>query len=164
MYVELETERLFIRPITAKDSQFIFRLVNAEGWLKFIGDRNITDIYDAENYILRIIENKHFFYLVFEIKETKLPIGIVTFLYRDNQDYPDIGFALLPEFEKNGFAFEACKKYLDEIIRHKTTSKVIAITIPENHKSITLLNCLGLTFQNNFTTENEQLSLFVITI
>ncbi len=164
MFVTLETERLSIRPITIKDSQFMYQLVNTEGWLQFIGDRNISDTKDAEKYIQNIIENKRFFYHVFELKETKQPIGIVTFLYRDQHEFPDIGFALLPEFEKNGYTMEACKNYLDQIIKYKINTTIIAITLPENIKSITLLNRLGLTFQHHFTQGKETLSLFALTI
>ena len=37
----LKTERLQLRQFTLDDSEFIIRLLNSEGWLKFIGDRNV---------------------------------------------------------------------------------------------------------------------------
>ena len=49
----LETERLRIRPLSVEDSKFILELVNTEGWLKFIGDRNVKGIPDAIEYIER---------------------------------------------------------------------------------------------------------------
>lgn len=100
MYKEILTDRLLIRPITVGDANFIYSLVNSNGWLKYIGDRNIRNNQDAENYIQKILENKNYYYNVFEIKETKEPIGIITFLHRDNHEFPDIGFALLPKYEK----------------------------------------------------------------
>ena len=100
MYKELETERLLIRPITTNDHEFILALLNSKGWLKYIGERNVRNSDEAKKYIQNILENKNFFYSVFEIKETKQAIGIITFLKRDNQEFPDMGFALLPDFEK----------------------------------------------------------------
>jgi RimJ/RimL family protein N-acetyltransferase len=164
MYKELETDRLLIRAITIGDSEFIFTLVNSPGWLKFIGDRNIRNGDDAVNYINKIIENKNFFYSVFEIKQTKQSIGIITFLNRDNQEFPDIGFALLPEFEKKGYTFEACRKYLDEIIQNKISSKILGITLPENENSIKLLKRLGLEFEQNITKDNETISLYSMSL
>ena len=52
----LETERLRIRPLSAEDSKFILELVNTEGWLKFIGDRNVKDLPDAIDYIEKIMK------------------------------------------------------------------------------------------------------------
>ena len=100
MNLNLETERLYIRPLMIKDVDFILQLLNSKGWIQFIGDRNVKDIKAANDYIQRILLNNKFFYSVFEIKETNTPIGIVTFLYRENKNYPDIGFAMLPEYEK----------------------------------------------------------------
>ena len=164
MYKQLETNRLLIRPIATTDSEFILALVNTPGWLQFIGDRNISNTNDAEQYIQRILDNQNFFYSVFELRETQQPIGLVTFLYRDNQEFPDIGFALLPQFEKNGYTFEAAGKYLNELIRQKVSPTITGITDPENEKSIKLLKRLGLTFQRNFTQNSKELSLYAITI
>jgi RimJ/RimL family protein N-acetyltransferase len=102
MYKELQTDRLLIRPIKIEDKEFIYSLVNSDGWLKYIGNRNIGNNNDAEKYIQKIIENKNFFYSIIEILETNEQIGILTFLNRESQEFPDIGFALLPQFEKKG--------------------------------------------------------------
>jgi [ribosomal protein S5]-alanine N-acetyltransferase len=160
MYKQLETDRLLIRPIRLTDKDFIFSLVNSEGWLKFIGDRNVKNTSDAKKYIQKILDNSKFFYSVFEIKETKRPIGIVTFLYRDNQEFPDIGFALLPEFEKKGYTFEATKKYLDQVLSQGPVRHVIGITFPENKSSIRILERLGLTFEKTVIKGDDTLSLY----
>lgn len=164
MYKEIQTERLLIRPIKLEDKHFIYSLVNTNGWLKYIGDRNIKNSSNAENYIQKILDNKNYYYNVIENINTKEPIGIVTFLKRASQEFPDIGFALLPQFEKKGYTFEACKKYLDEIISLKSYHKIIGITIPENINSIKLLQRLGLEFERNVTENNEILSVYSITI
>ena len=158
MYKKLETERLFIRPIQLEDSEFILELVNSEGWLKFIGDRNIKNKLDAENYIKKILGIPLFFYSVFELKTTGEKLGIITFLNRENKEYPDIGFALLPQFEKNGFTFEASSKYMETLKESGNYKIITGITIPENSKSIKLLEKLGLTFQEN-VTEDEKIIL-----
>ena len=164
MYKEILTDRLLIRPITVGDASFIYSLVNSNGWLKYIGDRNIRNNQDAENYIQKILENKNYYYNVFEIKETKEPIGIITFLYRDNHEFPDIGFALLPKYEKKGYTFEASKEYLNEIIKSKICKKIIGITVPENENSIKLLRRLGLEFESKVKVDNTELSIYSMTI
>ena len=47
----LETERLLLRNIEVTDAPFFFELFNSEGWLKYIGDRNIKTVADAEQQI-----------------------------------------------------------------------------------------------------------------
>ncbi|HDZ05689.1 hypothetical protein LCGC14_0066040 [marine sediment metagenome] len=160
MYINIETERLTIRPINLKDAEFIIDLVNSEGWLKFIGDRNVSDKNDAEKYIQKILDNNHFYYNVFELKRPKKTIGIVTLLERENEIFPDIGFALIPYFGSNGYTLEATKAYLDEIKKINKYDNIIAITIPENQKSINLLEKLGLRYGGNYKKGNENLSYF----
>ena len=47
----LETERLRLREFTLNDTDFLIRLLNSEGWLKNIGDRNVRTKQEAESYI-----------------------------------------------------------------------------------------------------------------
>lgn len=46
-----ETERLLIRPMSVEDADIIFELYNMPSFIKYIGDRNIRSLSDAENYI-----------------------------------------------------------------------------------------------------------------
>ena len=159
MNLNLETERLYMRPLMIKDVDFIIQLLNSKGWIQFIGDRNVKDIKAANEYIQRILLNKKYFYTVFEIKETNMPIGIVTFLYRENKNYPDIGFAMLPQYEKKGYAFEAANNYLKELNKNQV-GKIIAITKPDNENSITLLKKLGLVFEKSYSENDEILDMY----
>lgn len=160
MYKYLESERLVIRPIEIGDASFIFSLVNSEGWLRNIGDRNIKNDQDAANYIHKILSNKKYYYNVFELKTENKAIGIITFLAREKFSFPDIGFAILPEFEKLGYTFEAANKYLQELVLYGSQNKIIGITLKNNIPSINLLSKLGLTFEKNYFEGDEELSLY----
>jgi ribosomal-protein-alanine N-acetyltransferase len=164
MYRQIETERLLIRPIKITDTSFILDLLNSDGWLQFIGDRKVKNVVDAEKYIQNILDNEKFYYSVFELKESKQKVGIITFLYRDNQRFPDIGFAMLPEFDKKGYAIKATKKYLEEIANEKKVNKVIAITLPDNSKSIRLIERLGLEYEDEIQDNSKILYLYARTL
>jgi ribosomal-protein-alanine N-acetyltransferase len=144
VYINLKTERLNLRPINLVDTRFILELVNSKGWLKFIGDRHVANELDAQQYIQKILDNANAHYTIFELKESSKAIGVVTFLKREDETYPDIGFALLPEFEGKGYTFEACKAYLEKIQASNKYENIIAFTKPDNSKSISLLQRLGL--------------------
>jgi RimJ/RimL family protein N-acetyltransferase len=159
MNLNLETDRLYIRPLLIKDVDFIIQLLNSKGWIQFIGDKNVKDIKAANDYIQRILLNNKYFYNVFEIKETNTPIGIVTFLFRENKNYPDIGFAMLPQYEKKGYAFEAANNYLEAFNKNQV-GKIIAITKPDNENSISLLKKLGLVFEKSYNENDEILDIY----
>lgn len=162
MNIHLETERLLINPLSENDFHFILKLLNTPGWLQFIGDRNVKSADDAQKYIGRIMENPKCHYHTFQLKETKETIGIITFLLRDTQQFPDIGYAMLPEFENRGFASEAAKSFLNKVISDKTADKIIAITLTENKKSIRLLQKIGLRFEKEYMEGGQEFSLYSI--
>src|SRR5215218_4924840 len=97
MQTTITTERLVLETLRASDHGFILELVNTEGWLQFIGDRNIHSKDDAIRYIQKIDEAQNFTYWVVRTKETGAPpMGIVSFLKRDYLEHFDLGFAFLP--------------------------------------------------------------------
>ncbi len=160
MYTSFETDRLIVRPIHLEDAPFILDLVNSKGWLEFIGDRNVSNTKDAEDYIQGILDKENFHYHVFALKHSLKPIGIVTFLHREGEEFPNIGFALLPEFEGKGYTYEASKSYLQKIESSNRYDNLIAITLPDNKKSIRLLEKLGLHYKGNFKRDEEVLSYY----
>ena len=160
MNTSFKTERLKLRPINLNDAAFILNLVNSKGWLKFIGDRNISDYNDSENYIKRILSKESNYYTIIELKNSSKAIGIVTFLEREDEMFPDLGFALLPEYESNGYAFEASKSYLEKIISLNKYKNIIAITMPDNKRSIALLTKLGLYYMDTYKKGKEYFSYY----
>jgi RimJ/RimL family protein N-acetyltransferase len=158
--MKLTTERLLILPLTVSHSQFILKLVNTEGWLKFIGNRHVTIEVEAVAYIERILSHKHISYWVVQLKDSKQSIGIVTFIQRDNLDHPDIGFAFLPEYGNKGYAYEASKAVLNKLIKDKQLSYILATTIPENISSIKLLEKLGLRFEKEIEVDEQKLLVY----
>ncbi|TNE72000.1 N-acetyltransferase [bacterium] len=159
MYLHFETERLNIRPIQINDAIFLFELMNSEGWLRFIGDRKIRTVESAKTYIQNALAKSNFFYNVFSLKATNEPVGLVTLIQRDTLPHPDIGFAQLPQYEGNGYAFEAASAYLKRL-RENRIENIIAITKPDNHHSIKLLTKLGLTFTNSQQNGHEENSIY----
>jgi RimJ/RimL family protein N-acetyltransferase len=90
-------------------------------------------------------------------------IGIVTLIKRDYLDHPDIGFAFLPAYSKNGYAFEATKEVLSDLLKQSGYQTILATTIKENDSSVKLLKKLGFGFSKEITHEKDLLQLFSIT-
>ena len=156
----LTTPNLTLATLQPGDVDFIFELVNMPEWIAFIGNRNIHTNDDALKYIDRILSNPGIHYYTVRLKEDNTPIGLVTFIKRDNLDYPDLGFAFLQRYAGKGYAYEGARAVLNDLIASKKYPRILATTVPENIRSINLLQRLGFTFQNNIGDAHEILSLY----
>jgi RimJ/RimL family protein N-acetyltransferase len=157
----ITTDRLLLNPLMESDGKFVLELVNTDGWLKFIGNRNVTSEADATAYIQKIINSSDINYWVIRLKGNNIPIGIITFIKRAYLTHHDIGFALLPAYENRGYAYEATEAVLYNIIqsaRHHT--HISAITNPDNSGSIKLLKKLGFEFHKMIKVEKENLQVY----
>jgi RimJ/RimL family protein N-acetyltransferase len=147
----IETERLALRELDATDAPFILRLVNDPSWLRFIGDRGIRTVADAEGYIAKgpaVSYAQHRFGLwLVSRKADGAPLGMCGLLKRDTLDDVDIGFAFLPEFGGQGYAREAAVATLAHGRAAFGLKRIVAITAPDNTRSIQLLGKLGFRFE-----------------
>jgi RimJ/RimL family protein N-acetyltransferase len=87
----------------------------------------------------------HSLYLV-ELKEDRVAIGMCGLIKRDTLDEIDIGYAYLPAWRGQGYAYEAARAVLD----HATAlgiRRLVAIVAPDNVASNALLRKLGMRFE-----------------
>jgi len=160
MQTNISTGRLLLNILSIEDHEFIRQLVNTKGWLEFIGDRNVHSEKEAIEYVNKILNSPNIYYWVVTIKETKTPVGIISFLKRDYLEHFDIGFAFLPEFTGNGYAYEAAKEVLSLVRTNPLYNPVLATTIPTNTSSIKLLIKLGLHFEKQMAVGQQQLDIY----
>ena len=162
MQADYKTIRLILNKLTVQDAAFIFELVNTPGWIKFIGDRNVKTTEDAVNFIQKIISNADINYWVVKLEDKQIAVGIITFIKRDYLEHHDIGFAFLPTYAKQGYAFEATLAVLTNLVKDKEYSTILATTIKENEASIQLLKKLGFTYRNEIKNGNDLLHVYAV--
>ena len=160
MQSSLTTERLLIEPLSLNESDFIFELLNTEGWIKFIGQRNINSAADATAYIQKIVDNPNTTYWSVKLKDAQTTIGLVTLIKRDYLEHHDIGFAFLPQFANKGYAYEAANAVLNHVMSAYHLSIILATTVPENGSSIKLLKKLRLEFDREIEEHSEVLWVY----
>lgn len=153
--------RLVIMPCELDDFEFIFKLLNSAGWIRFIGNRNVNSPEEAKAYIQKIHEKPGVTYWVVRAASDLVPVGIITLIKRDYMEYPDIGFAFLPEFAGQGYALEAVQAVLKKP-PFSEYRQLMAQTIPENASSIKLLTKLGFKFLREEEIENEKFRLYIL--
>lgn len=147
----VETPRLRIRELTIDDAEFVFGLVNEPSFLANIGDKGVKDLEGARQFILKspwTCQEKHGYgqFLV-ELKEGGDPVGVCGLLDRENLDVTDVGFAILPQYRKRGFAFEAASAMMEYGHLTLGIGKIVGLTSEDNIASIRVLEKLGMRFE-----------------
>ena len=162
----IETDRLRVRHLALEDAAFVLTLLNEPSWLRFIGDKGVRNLEDARNYLLSgplamYARHGHGLYLV-ERKSDAAAMGMCGLIKRDTLPDVDIGFAFLPVFWGQGYAYEAACAVLAHGRAAFGLARVVAITTPDNHASARLLEKLGLRFEEMLTLpgSSEPLRLF----
>lgn len=164
-YLTFETERLFLRPTAEEDAAFILELLNTPKWLINVGDRNVRSIDDAKAYIQNKItpqlERLGFANYTVIRKSDGAKMGSCGLYDREGLEGVDIGFAFLPQYEGQGYAFESAQMVKEAGIKHFGIKQISAITIPENMASRKLIEKLGLKFVETINLPDDEVELLL---
>ena len=161
----LETERLILRHLEEDDAPFILDLLNQPSFLRFIGDKGVRNLDQAREYMLTgpvASYAQHGYGLYLAQLRDGTPIGMCGLVRREVLDHPDVGYAFLPEYWSQGYAFEAARAVMVYARERLKLGMILAIVSPDNESSIRLLNRLGLRFERTLRLKDEadEVSLF----
>lgn len=164
----LQTERLILRWLDTDDAAFILQLVNEPSWLKYIGDKRVRTVQDAENYIrggpAEMYSRLGFGLYLVALRDGGEPVGICGLIKRESLQDVDLGFAFLPQFWGKGYAREAAAAtvvYAKDVLG---LSRIVAIVSQDNHPSGKLLERLGFRFERMAAVNptKEELKVYAI--
>lgn len=162
----LETERTILRQVTEDDAAFILDLLNQPSFIRYIGDRKVRSLEQAREYVesrfTRSYQKFGFGMWAIELKADKTPIGICGFVRRETLPDADIGFALLSQFERKGYALETAAATMRYGSEKLNLGRVLAITSQDNEASGKLLEKLGFKFEGliKISDDSEEAKLF----
>ena len=143
----VETERLRLTEFGPQDSAFILELLNDPDWKRFIGDRGIRTLEEARGYIERgpmaMYARLGFGLYRVALRESDVPIGMCGLIKRDSLEHVDLGFAFLPAWRGQGYAYESAAAMRDYGVGELGLERIVAITSPDNDTSGKLLLRLG---------------------
>ena len=88
-------------------------------------------------------------------KSDSVKIGTAGLYDREGIEGLDIGFALLPQFEGKGYAYESNNKLKEVALSEFKITSLNAITDKQNVSSQKLLERLGLNFKKHIILPNE---------
>jgi len=156
----LETDRLILRWLEPGDAAFILELLNQPSFLHFIGDRGVGTIEEARKYIRqgpgRSYAEQGFGLYMVELKDDLKPIGMCGLLRRETLEDVDLGFAFLPQFWGQGYAYESTKAVLAHGKADFDLKRIVAVTASDNQASIRLLERLGMRFERTIRLTDDQ--------
>lgn len=146
-----ETDRLRVRHFTLEDAPFILRLLNEPTFIQNIVDRGVRTLDQARAYLregpIASYERHGFGLNCVELRDRLVPIGMCGLIKRDSLDDPDLGYALLPEYFAQGYAFEAASAVMATAGGEFGMKRVVAIVNAENERSIRLLERMGFRYE-----------------
>ncbi|MGC1386783.1 MAG: GNAT family N-acetyltransferase [Steroidobacteraceae bacterium] len=162
----IRTARLQLRELELQDDEFILQLLNEAAFLRFIGDKGVRTLSDARDYIWKgpMDSYRRFGFGLYRasLHDGGLPIGICGLVKRDNLADVDVGFAFLSRYWSQGYATESAAAVLTHGKERLQLQRIVAITAPDNHGSIAVLEKIGLRFERmiRLTENSPELKLF----
>lgn len=150
----LETERLFIRPVTIDDKNEIFEyrrdkeINKYQGWIP-------EKIEDVEVFIGKVSKQinvpETWFQFAIVDKETQRLVGDLGIHFIDFENKQvEIGFTLNKDFQNRGFATESVKKVIDYLFNDLNKHRIITSIDPGNKNSIRLVERIGFRKEAHF--------------
>lgn len=157
---EVETSRLTLRRLELDDAPFVLRLLNEPSFIENIGDRGVRSIEDAHRYLregpLAMYEAHGFGLWHAARRSDGVAVGMCGLLRRDNLPDVDIGYAYLPEFWGQGFAYEAAEATLRVAADRFGLRRVIGVVSEGNMGSIRVLEKLGMSFERMYPMNPDE--------
>ena len=140
----LETARLVLRSVTAKDADIMFDYRNNELCARY--QRGQTKDYDG---IVSLIERRKDdvvsveapFFVAVALKNSDEMIGEI--IVMPNEGTISLGYTLSYKHHRKGYAFEALSTLIDMLHDRYPECDFICFTDPENEPSVNLLKKLG---------------------
>jgi RimJ/RimL family protein N-acetyltransferase len=164
----LYTDRLALREPNLDDAEFVVELLNEPDFLRYIGDRGVRNLADAQEYLetgpMDSFRRLGFGMFVVEPKDGREAAGICGLIRRDWLDGVDLGFAFLERFRTRGYAFESSAAVVSHAGETLGLERVLAVTTHDNLASIGLLKKLGFTETGAVTAPDEDEELLVWTV
>ena len=161
--IVLETDRLVLSHFTLDDAAFIHELANEPSFLRFVGDRGVRTLDDARAYLrdspLASYAQHGFGLFRTALKDGDVPIGMCGLLKRDELADVDVGFAFLERYVGRGYATESASAVMDYGYHVLGLDRIVAITSPDNHGSIRVLEKLGLQFEKTLDVPGFEASV-----
>lgn len=160
-----ETERLYLREQSLDDLDRLYEIYAGEDITKYV--EPLYENYDDEYAFAKAyIENMYKFYgyglWMVCLKENDEIIGRIGLSNRDIDDSMrlELGYIIGKDYQRQGYAYEACKGVLDFVKNKLYVNTVIIVTEKENIASVRLAEKLGFKYVFSAIDNGTEMSVF----
>lgn len=162
---ELETERTFLRKLTADDAENFYQLNLDPAVLAYTGDKPFDSIASAESFLANY--DQYIKYGVGRLgvieKSTGHFIGWCGLKYSPDTNEYDIGFRFFRSYWNKGFATETAMRCIQHGLHDLQLPEIIGRAMKDNTASIKVLEKLGMKCKGNFDFDGQEGVLYSIT-
>ena len=138
----LKGQKINLRALEPEDLGFIYQIENNESFWEISHTQTPFSKYILKQYLenahLDIFEAKQLRLLI-EEKSTKKQVGMIDlFDFNPQHKRAGVGILIHPDFQKNGFAYEALSILINYTFFHLNLHQLYANITSDNEKSISL--------------------------
>lgn len=165
----LQTARLRLDQFVHGDASFVVELLNDADFIACIGDKGVRNPDEARRYLdegpLRSYARHGFGLWRVALRDGDTPIGMCGLLRREGLDDADLGYAYLPAYRGQGYAYEAALAVMAHARSGHGLRRLLAVVSAANGPSIRLLQRLGFRYLHGVTLPGarQPLPLYVST-
>jgi RimJ/RimL family protein N-acetyltransferase len=155
----LQSSRLILRKISVEDKNQMFRIRQDQDINHFIDRPPLKNEKEALDFITRIdagIEHDKWIYWGLGHKESSELIGtICLWNFSEDKTTAELGYELLPEFQKKGLMTEALEAVIEYAFLTLHLKDLKAYSNSENERSSRLLERFDFSVQENSSEDSE---------
>lgn len=160
-----ETDRLLVRQFTPEDANDFFLFNSSQQVMQYIRPvktKEESDAFLEENFNL-YLDGFPYGRMYVADKLSGAFVGTFSLLYLDGEADYHIGYALMPDYWRKGYASELVKFGTAIFFERTNHSSLFAITQPENKASEMVLLKNGFELTGDFLLNDETLHKFTLT-
>lgn len=142
-----ETERLVLKPMLSNEIDLLYAILTDRYVRRYLCDARVLPLETVEKMLAQSQETfakQNFGLWVARIKNELTPIGFVGLWYFFEEPQPQLAYALLPQFTKNGYATEAASKIIEYCFSELGYHYLIASCDEPNYESQKVARRIGM--------------------
>lgn len=148
----LETERLFIRPITADDLGWLVGMRSPDSVNRYMGGpelQNAEQLAVRMEFYLASHEKLGFGFSVMSLRSTGERIGTSGLVPLDNTGEIEIGYNLSMQYWRQGYGFECAMAWLKYGFEVAGLERIVAVAHPDNTGSWRIMEKCGMKYEKS---------------
>lgn len=148
----LETERLYIRPITADDLDWLIEMRTPDAVNRYMGGpalQNAKQLSERMKFYLQSHEKLGFGFSVMSLRSTGERVGTSGLVPLDGTGEIEIGYNLSEQYWRQGYGFECAMAWLRYGFDVAGLERIVAVAHPQNTGSWRIMEKCGMRYEKS---------------